>query len=53
MATTITATIGAYKIKVCEVSHSSKGTVIQKAFILKTPIRCVEDGRILNVEAIA
>ena len=53
MATIITATIGKTKIKVCEINNSLRVTTIEKAFTIDTPQGAVEDGRILNIDAVA
>lgn len=53
MAAIITAHISASSIKICEISHSSKGTVLQRAFKLKTPEGTVDDGKILDMDRLA
>lgn len=53
MANIVTAHVGATSIKVCEISYSSKSTVLHRAFKLKTPEGVVEDGKILDMERLA
>lgn len=53
MANIITAHIGSTSIKVCEISHSAKATVIHRAFKLKTPEGVIEDGKILDMERLS
>lgn len=53
MATVLTANINSTSIKICEINHSAKATVIEKAFKLKTPEGTVDDGRILDVDKLA
>ena len=53
MAAIITAHISNVNIKICEISHSSKETVIQRIFKVDTPEGTVEDGKILDMERLA
>lgn len=52
MATVITASIGTSKIKMCEVSYTSKSVEIQKAFTIEIPEGYVDDGRLVNMEGL-
>lgn len=53
MATLITASVGSSKIKICEISTSIKGAVLRKATTIKTPEGSVDDGRLIDIDAVA
>lgn len=53
MATVITATIGTSKTKVCEINTATKVATIERAFTVENPVGYVNDGKILDIDAMA
>lgn len=53
MSVLLTAHINNSSIKICEINHSSKMTVVKRAFTIKTPDDTFEDGKILDVNKLA
>lgn len=53
MASLITASIGTSKIKICELNTSIKGAVLRKASTIRTPEGSVDDGRLIDMDAVA
>ncbi len=52
MSVLLTAHINNSSIKICEINHSPKMTVIKRAFKIKTPDGAIDDGRILDMNKI-
>ncbi len=53
MSVLLTAHINNSSIKICEINHSPKMTVIKRAFRVKTPDGSFDDGKILDMNKIA
>lgn len=53
MSLLLTAHINSSSIKICEINHSPKMTVVKRAFSIKTPAETFEDGKILDVNKLA